>query len=39
MNACEFTTLKPHDAKRLLDEGRAILIDVSPGKPRRWLAL
>lgn len=25
---CEFTALIPHDAKRLLDEGRAILIDI-----------
>lgn len=27
-NACGFTVLNPHDAKRLLDDGRAILIDI-----------
>jgi rhodanese-related sulfurtransferase len=27
-NECGFTALKPQDAKRMLDEGRAILIDI-----------
>lgn len=27
-NECGFTALKPHDAKRLLDDGRAILVDI-----------
>jgi rhodanese-related sulfurtransferase len=27
-NACGFTAIKPNDAKRLLDQGQAVLIDI-----------